>query len=292
MHRSTTVTSQDIPNRPSSALRVAMARAVHQLLDDPVVFDDPYALEVLPSPVQSMLQKDPFQFNEPVMRSLRAAVVARSRYSEDLLLNSRNMDLRQYVILGAGLDTYALRNEDESLVVFEVDLHTTQEQKRKAIGGLSSGANSVRYVPCDLRKDALLPRLVENGLEAQQPVFVAWLGVTPYLTREQIVETLKSLAHLPEGSQIVFDYRVSPERLPPIERAIESHAANLFAQMGEPWLSSFDPEEMSALLSSIGFTLRENLDASAINHRYFARRKDGLQATGAGFRLLHAVRNC
>lgn len=286
------MTSQDIPNRPSSALRVAMARAVHQLLDDPVVFDDPYALEVLPSPVQSMLQKDPFQFNEPVMRSLRAAVVARSRYSEDLLLNSRNMDLRQYVILGAGLDTYALRNEDESLVVFEVDLHTTQEQKRKAIGGLSSGANSVRYVPCDLRKDALLPCLAENGLEAQQPVFVAWLGVTPYLTREQIVETLKSLATLPEGSQIVFDYRVSPEQLPPIERAIESHAANLFAQMGEPWLSSFDPEEMSALLSSIGFTLRENLDASAINHRYFARRKDGLQATGAGFRLLHAVRNC
>ncbi|MDF0732747.1 class I SAM-dependent methyltransferase [Pseudomonas entomophila] len=279
------------PVNLSSALRVAMARAVHQLLDEPRVFEDVYALPVLGERLSASLRDDPFRFNDPVMRTIRAAVVARSVYAEQKLAQGIDGGIRQYVLLGAGLDTYALRQTAPNLTVYEVDLPAALASKRASMQALSVCAQeAARHVPCDLQHEALLTALQAHGFKLDQPAFVSWLGVTPYLGTDRVEQTLEALGQLAPGSQVVFDYRVAPALLSPLEQAMEAHAAELFARMGEPWRSSFEPAQLRRMLEAAGFAWGEDLGSEEINQRYFPRRKDGLQASGGGFRLLHAMR--
>lgn len=274
-----------------SAQRVAIARAVHQLLDEPLVFDDPLALPILGPDTERLVRDDPFQFNDLGARSMRAAIVARSRLVEDELQRAVRAGVTQYVVLGAGLDTFSLRNpyRDAGLRTYEVDHPATQRSKQAMLRQASiSVPESAIFVGVDFEKDALAEKLREAGFRADRPACLSWLGVTVYLEAAAVMQTLAFVAGLPKGSSIVFDYRVRSELLNPMEQMMERFSANMFTAMGEPWKSSFDPAELQRQLGAMGFTDIENLGPEELNARYFARRKDGLQTGGGGFRFVRA----
>jgi methyltransferase (TIGR00027 family) len=273
-----------------SALRVATARAAHQLLDEPIVFVDPVALPVLGKKMEEKVRDDPFQFNDPMSRGMRAAMVVRSRLAEDELALAVAAGVRQYVVLGAGLDTFAFRNlhAGQGLKVFEVDHPSTQVWKQANLAEASIAIpDSMRFVAVDFEKDSLADRLQQAGFRSDQPAYFSWLGVALYLNKEAIFNTLKFVASLPAGSAITFDYLVERSLLQPIERVINEMIAQTFADMGESWISYFKPDELAAELGRIGFGSLADVGAKELNARYLARRKDGLQA-GNGARLMCA----
>jgi methyltransferase (TIGR00027 family) len=195
-----------------TALRVAMQRAAHQLLDEPIVLEDPIALPILGAETEAAMREDPYQYNEPMMRGLRASLVVRSRVAEDELARAVEQGIRQYVVLGAGLDTFAYRNPHKAtgLRVFEVDHPSTQQWKRRCLSdaGISVPDNLV-FAPVDFEHATLAQGLAEAGFHSEQPTCFSWLGVTMYLTEAAIMGTLGFVASLPQGSSICFDYRVA-----------------------------------------------------------------------------------
>ncbi len=277
-----------IPSR--SALRVAKARAAHQLLDEPVAFPDPIALPILGPELEAIVRDNPFQFNDPFGRGMRAALVLRSRLAEDELDKAVQAGVRQYVVLGAGLDTFAFRNPHAAggLKVYEVDHASTQEWKKSLLS--EAGIEippSMQFVPVNFESDTLSDRLQQAGFAADQPAHLSWLGVTLYLTREAVMETLRGVAAMPKGTSITFDYVLPAAMLNPIEKVIREHMANSFAAEGEPWRTFFDPQEMHDELRKMGYSEVQDTGPAELNARYLARRKDGLQA-GNGARLMCA----
>ncbi|MEK8034122.1 class I SAM-dependent methyltransferase [Ideonella sp. DXS29W] len=266
-----------------TAWRVAEQRAVHALLDDPVVHHDPVALTMLGADEAQRLRANPFSCNDPMSRGLRAAVVARSRIAEDELARRVSMGVRQYVVLGAGLDTFAARNVHAAagLKVFEVDHPSTQRWKREALATAGLATPEVVFVPADLERADLMATLAAAGLQLHEPVFVAWLGVTYYLSAAAVRSTLHAIAQSRAGSGIVFDYRVPPMQLNLIERTVIHAVAMQLAAQGEPWRSDFEPDSLVRELQTMGFTDVVDLDGPAINQRCFDRRRDGLHAGNA-----------
>ncbi|VVD31072.1 class I SAM-dependent methyltransferase [Paraburkholderia dioscoreae] len=273
-----------VDTRPpsQSALRVAMLRAAHQLLDEPIILDDPFALQVLGDHISAAVREDRYTFNDPIMRTMRAAVIARSRYAEDMLHAAYARGTRQYVLVGAGLDTFALRNPYPDLRVYEMDLVDTQQWKTD---NLRERPRATDYVSCNVNTESLLDALDRTSFDRTEPALFSWLGVTPYVEETSIRGVLRDVSRLAQGTVIVFDYRVATEALSPLEQAIEAHAAEIFRQMGEPWVASFTPERLQLLLRDCGLTSVEDLGTGEINARYYARRKDGLQSSGGGFRM-------
>ena len=284
----TNIVRQGEPSR--SALRVASLRAAHQLLDEPLVFQDPMALPLLGASSEAALRDDPFALNDPLSRGLRGALVARSRFVEDELLRCVAAGVRQYVLLGAGLDTFAYRNphSDEGLRVFEVDHAGTQRWKRHLLSEAGIGAPpSLTFVPVDFERDDLGGALRQAGFRADQATCVSWMGVTMYLTADAVQRTLGTVAGFAPGSCLCFDYRVPASMLNPIERVINEVLEHQIAALGEPWLSSFDPTQLQGQLLEMGFSSAESATPDDLNVRYFARRKDGLR-TGGGVRIMCA----
>jgi methyltransferase (TIGR00027 family) len=269
-------------SRPSAtAQRVAMRRAAHQLLDDPKVFDDPLALRIIGKESASALQADPRQFEAmPLSPYLRAFVAARSRYAEEELALGVRRGVRQYVILGAGLDTFAYRNPHPEgvLHVFEVDHPTTQAWKRarlKEIGITLPG--DLTFVPVDFETQTLVEGLRGAGYDPSKCTFFSWLGVTEYLTIEAVMATLRSIASAPVGSGVVFDYMISPSLLTPAQRSRFDALAQRVASAGEPWQAFFDPGLLTRDLRAMGFRYVEDKGPEEINATYFKSRKDGLR---------------
>ncbi|HEX5685580.1 MAG TPA: SAM-dependent methyltransferase [Ideonella sp.] len=274
-----------------TAQYVATLRAVHALLDDPIVLDDPVALPLLGAETAAALKEDPFGCNDPMARSLRAGLVARSRVAEDELARRVDAGLRQYVLLGAGLDTFSARNTHaaQGLRVFEVDHASTQRWKREALQAAGLDVGDTAFVSVDFERDDLLQALRGAGLRTDLPVLFAWLGVTMYLTPDAVLKTLAAVGTLPPGSGIVFDYRLPPEQLNPVERVLLDVVAQQIAALGEPWLSSFDPATLKRQLLELGYTHIDDVGSDELNRRYFFRRKDGLQ-TRNGVRIMCAGR--
>ena len=269
-------------SRPSAtAQRVAMRRAAHQLLDDPKVFDDPFAIRVIGKESASALQAEPRHFETtPLSPYLRAFVAARSRYAEDELALGVRRGVRQYVILGAGLDTFAYRNPYPAgvLQVFEVDHPATQAWKRarlKEIGIIPPG--DLTFAPVDFETQILEEGLRGTGYDPHRCTFFSWLGVTEYLTAEAVAATLRFIATAPAGSGIVFDYMVSPSLLDPAQRSRFDELARRVAAAGEPWQSSFDPGLLIKDLRAMGFGHVEDNGPEEINERYFKNRKDRIR---------------
>lgn len=278
--------------RPSTtALMMAIARAVHQLLDEPLVLPDPVALSILGPELERAVREDPYRYNDPMARPMRAAVVARAMVADAELADAARAGVRQCVVLGAGLDTLAWRAPAaaDGMRVFEVDHPATQAWKQELMrqAGLSM-PHGATAVPADLQQASLQHVLEGAGFRGDQPACFVWLGVTPYLTDAAIDGTLRHVASLPAGTRIVFDYRVDASVLPPFERLMAAHMAEQVAALGEPWLSGFVPAQLVQRLTAMGFTGVTDLDAPALNARYFARRKDGLQTAGGGLRVLCA----
>ncbi|HKX41767.1 MAG TPA: class I SAM-dependent methyltransferase [Burkholderiaceae bacterium] len=286
----TNIVRQGEPSR--SALTVASLRAVHQLLDEPSVFIDPIALPLLGASAEAALRDDPFVLNDPMSRGLRGALVARSRFVEDELARCVAAGVRQYVLLGAGLDTFAYRNPYSSagLRVFEVDHPGTQRWKRQLLAEASIEApSSLTFVPVDFERDELAGALRQAGFRADQPACVSWMGVTMYLTADAVLATLGTVAGFAAGSCLCFDYRVPVTMLNPVERAVSEVIEQQIAALGEPWLSTFDPAQLQRQLLELGFRSAESATADDLNQRYFARRKDGLR-TGGGVRIMCATK--
>jgi methyltransferase (TIGR00027 family) len=286
----TNIVRQGEPSR--SALGVASLRAVHQLLDEPLVLHDPIALPLLGAAPEAALRNDPFALNDPMSRGLRAALVARSRFVEDELGRCVAAGVRQYVVVGAGLDTFAYRNpyREEGLRVFEVDHPGTQHWKRRLLAEAGIGVpESLAFVPADFERDDLGRALRQAGFRADEAACVGWMGVTMYLTAEAVAATLRTVAGFAVGSRLCFDYRVPATLLDPVERAIGEVLEQRLAAMGEPWLSAFDPAALQRQLLELGFATAESATPEDLNARYFARRKDGLR-TGRAVRLMCASR--
>lgn len=282
-----------LPACPSpSALRVASARAVHQLLDEPRVLDDPFALAVLGPASASDLLSDPYAHNSVPARSMRAGIVARSRFAEDRLLSAVQAGTRQYAVVGAGLDTWALRAAATlpAVDVYEIDQSGMQTWKQQTFS--SNGwerPSGLHWVTADLRQISITDALAGAGANLAEPIAVSILGVLVYLEQRDLERTVLSLDRLAPGSTLVLDYRLADEHLPPMERMMMGATAQVMAAGGEPWCSSADPGLMRELLTSAGFRVEEDLDTADFNARYYARRRDGLQIAGGGFRYLSAV---
>lgn len=275
--------------RPSrTALAVALLRAAHQVLDTPVVFADPVALPILGPDAERRIRADEARLRQPPARFLRAALVARSRHAEEGLAAAVGQGVGQYVLLGAGLDTFAYRNPHPDLRVIEVDHPATQAWKREMLrhAGVVPPAG-VTFAPLDLERDTLSTGLTHAGFDWDRPAFFAWLGVTMYLTRDAVMDTLRLIAGLPAGSGIVFDYSLPADRLSPGQRPIFQAMLDRAAAEGEPWRSFFTPDSLLPDLRALGFTTVEDSGASELNPRYFAHRADGL-ALGGVSRLVHA----
>jgi methyltransferase (TIGR00027 family) len=273
-----------------SALKVAAMRAAHQLLDEPNVLDDPIALPILGPKTEASLRDNPFTLNDPISRFVRAGLVIRSKLAEDELSHSVVSGIKQYVVLGAGLDTFAYRNPytDIGLRVFEVDHLSTQVWKRKALEEASIKVpDSMTFVPVDFERSTLAEGLRQSGFQMDQPAFFSWLGVTLYLTKEAVFDTLRFVASLPKGSTIVFDYLIPVSMLNPLERVIREFVREQIVGSGEPWKSNFDPAELREKVLGLGFASVETFGADELNLRYLARRKDGLQ-TSPSFRVASA----
>src|ERR1700722_824564 len=184
---------QAIPSK--TALRVALRRAAHQIHDSPVVFDDPIAVALLGPAYAEELRRTPLRDDRPFSIALRAFLVARSRYAEDNLRKAVEAGVEQYVLLGAGLDTFAYRNSFAKLRVFEVDHPATQQWKRELLQRNHIAIpDSIVYTPVDFERHSLPEQLGFAGFDSQAPVFFAWLGVVPYLTLEAFRSTVSFLS--------------------------------------------------------------------------------------------------
>ncbi|HWZ50384.1 MAG TPA: class I SAM-dependent methyltransferase [Granulicella sp.] len=289
-----------IPSR--SALRVALRRAAHQIYDPPpLVFPDPLAVPILGGERGEhgeALRKTATKLHKPHSVALRAFLVARSRYAEDTLAQAVHHGVTQYVLLGAGLDTFAHRNPHPNLRVFEVDHPATQAWKQE----LLTGANlptppRLTFVPLDLEdfeRESLPQRLHVSGFDPTQPTFFAWLGVVPYLTLEAFRSTIAFIAAQPPGSGVVFDYGLPRAALPPHEQLARDSLAARVLQSGEPFQLFFTPAEVASELSPplAAFTRIEDLGTPEINARYFPHHQQSpqphLQLRGSSTRLLTA----
>ncbi|MDB5106351.1 MAG: hypothetical protein JWP91_4040 [Fibrobacteres bacterium] len=274
----------------NTAVRVALWRALHVEADAPPhVFEDAVGLEIA-APEEGWRNRPDMS---PFTRAFRASIVARARYLEDLVAEQAALGVGQYVILGAGLDTFAQRRPElaSRMPVFEIDQPGPQAWKRQRLIDLGLGIPPyLRLVPVDFEAgDLWWERLVTAGFDSAKPTVVASTGVSMYLTREAIMATLRQIAALAPGSTLVMSFLLpiemtDPEVRPGMERAAAGAKAN-----GTPFLSFFMPDEMLALAREAGFREVRHVSAAALGDRYFSGRTDGLRPPNNSEELLVAT---
>ena len=276
-------------DRPSkTAFRVALRRAAHQVLDEPRVLEDPYAMAIVGATAEELRTSPKSQGR--LARAMRAFMAVRSRYAEDELAHAVAGGIRQYVVLGAGLDTFAYRNPFPELRVFEVDHPATQGWKRRRLEeGRIAISESMTFAPVDFENQTLIDGLARAGFAADQPAFFSWLGVVPYLTRSAAMETFRFVGSLPAGSGLVFDYALPPEALNLVQRLALKALSDRVAAAGEPFRTFFEPAALMSELRPMGFRSFEDLATAEINARYFSGRSDGLRVSGGIGRLMKAA---
>jgi methyltransferase (TIGR00027 family) len=268
-------------NKPSmTAWRSAVRRAAHQVWDDPIVFRDPLALKIVGPKEEAALRKADPRAQSQVARTIRAFMVARSRFTEDALAEARARGVRQYVVMGAGLDTSPCREAAQGMRVFEIDHPATQVWKRARLAETGIAVpDSVTFVPVDFARQTLGDTLPPAGWDARQPTFFSWLGVTAYLKPEAVMGTLGFVAGCPRGSEIVFDVSTPSSHVTPLERLERFAVALKIALSGEPNGTRFDPSVLAAELRTRGFSRVESFTGGQINARYFEGRADKLMVS-------------
>lgn len=275
-----------IANTPSrTALGVALRRAAHQVLDTPRVLDDPLALTIVGADRNPHLRAEMLHREGGVTAPfVRAFMAVRSRLAEDELEAAVARGVRQYVVLGAGLDTFAYRQPASAvgLSIFEIDHPDTQRWKLEKLreARVAVPAN-VTHIPADLSRRTLRETLADVGIGVGQPTFFAWLGVSMYLERDAVIATLADIRAAAGGrGGVVFDYIADPARLPLRHRAVFDRYAEGVRNLGEPWISFFVSDALANDLHALGFTSVSDLDGDELNRRYFAGRTDGLRVAG------------
>jgi methyltransferase (TIGR00027 family) len=268
-----------------TALGVAGLRAAHQVLDHAAIFTDPLALRILGADAEAMVRDAETDIGR---QRLRWFIAIRTRIAEDALAAVQN-GVRQLVVLGAGLDTYAYRAPpSDDLRIFEVDHPLTQAWKRERLADAAIATPAtLRFVPVDFEREALADSLAAAGFDPAQQTFFSWLGVVPYLTEQAVFATLGFIAGLPGGAHVVFDY-VNPTAsiVEESRRAAHEALAARVAALGETIQCHFDSETLRARLAELGFRDVEDLGPGQIAQRFFPGR---VTASGGGAHVLRAT---
>ncbi|MCX5384697.1 class I SAM-dependent methyltransferase [Streptomyces sp. NBC_00083] len=263
----------------STAVRVALWRALHVQVDPPPhVFDDEIGLQ-LAAPDGGWRRRP--DMDPRTTSGFRAAIVSRARFIEDLIAERIDHGVTQYVILGAGLDTFAQRRPEIAarLRVFEIDQPGTQTWKRRRLIELGYGIPDwLRLVPVDFEAGGdWWKELANSGFDPGRPTAVVSTGVTMYLTKETTAATLRRLADLAPGSTLAMTFMLPTELIDDADRpALESTKPQARAA-GTPFISFYTPQEMLALARDAGFKDAQHVSGAALADRYFADRTDGLR---------------
>lgn len=281
---------RDQPSR--TAQGVALRRAAHQLREQPPVFRDPVALRIIGPELEAAVREAVAQPDQAGSRGMRLFLSIRSRVAEDELARAVERGVRQYVVLGAGLDTFAYRNPYADLRVFEVDHPATQELKRGFLRRADIALPpSLAFAPVDFSRETFIEALVRAGYDASAPAFYSWLGVTQYLPTDVTLDTLRRIATLSDRSAIVFDYSRPRSSLDASHHAAFDALAERVAQAGEPFVGFFDSIELANALRQMGYRTIEDLGADELNARYLRARGDGLELKGRTGRIMCARRD-
>ena len=268
------------PTAPDhTAVRVALWRAMHVQIDaSPHVLVDEIGLHLV-APDESWRQRP--DMHPQGTRGHRAAIVGRARFIEDLVQEQVRKGVSQYVVLGAGLDTFAQRRPDvaSKLRVFEIDKPETQEWKRRRLMEFGLGIpNNLQLVPVDFEAgDSWWEKLAMNGFNVSQPAVVASTGVSMYLTKEANIATLRQIAALAPGSTLAMTFLLPLDLVDPEERSQHEMVYERARAAGTPFVSFFRPPEILALAREAGFRDVRHISRSDIVQRYFVGRTDGLQ---------------
>ncbi len=251
-----------------TALGAAGHRAAHQALERGIVFADPLALAILGEDAAEAIA---LARQQPERRGLRLFIAMRSRFAEDSAKAAIDYGVRQILVLGAGLDTFAYRLEGPAdLKVFELDHPATQRDKRRRLARAGVGEPPhVAFVAHDFERGSMTSALEAGGLDTARRAFVLWLGVTFYLTEEAVFATLGELARFPGGVEVVFDYANPPHTIEEGRvRGFHDELAARVAASGEPFRCHLDTGALHRRARDLGFADIEDLDRAALVARY------------------------
>src|SRR5947209_1638529 len=264
---------------PDTGLYSASQRAAHLILDNSKIFEDPLALRIIGAETESKLRLSLAQFQQPAVRALRAAMMVRNRYAEDELVRSIQRGVRQYVSLGAGLDTFAYRNPFPLLRVFEVDHPATQAWKRSCLEKATIPIPaSVTYVSVDFERQMITDALRQSGFKSDELTFVSFIGVVRYLSRETVISALTSIvSSMRAGSEVVFDFAPPPSHLERLREFTDEIIVNWRSKNNGFRPTYFDPAPLTRDLRRIGFADVQLFGPKEMNARYCKDRTDGLR---------------
>jgi methyltransferase (TIGR00027 family) len=275
------------PNEPSrTALMIARQRAAHQVLDHGSILDDPFAMTILREDEKEVLR---FANAHPLASIGRLLTASRSRIAEDALSRAVERGVRQIVVLGAGLDTFALRNPHgaRQIRIYEVDHPATQAWKLERLAEARiAPPPCLILVPVDFERDDVGEKLAAAGFQQNSPAFFTWLGVVPYLTQDAIGRSLDYMSSI-QDSEVVFDYIEPPEAFSEELRQLETERTEQLKKIGERSVSRFEPAGIRVMLRSHGFCDIEDINFQQIASK-FGRAVQGLAPGHAGFHVVHA----
>jgi methyltransferase (TIGR00027 family) len=254
-----------------TALATSLMRAAHTRLDPHPLIDDSWGDRLVPETAKRAMASSDAKLDELLMRSRPYAnVIMRTRFAEDALQAAVSRGVRQYVLIGAGFDSFCLRRPAfaANLQIFEIDFPATQTLKTAQIDTCDIALpDTVHFIAADLSTESVAAALARSPFETRQLTFFSWLGVTMYLTREANLATLRSVASCsPAGSEVVFTYL--DERLFQARSESFRELEQRVAALGEPFLSGFDPAQLAADLRDCGLDLLEDLNGKEAAARY------------------------
>jgi methyltransferase (TIGR00027 family) len=273
----------------STAVRTALWRALHVELDapPPVLFDT-IGLQLADPDPDWRSRGD---MHPDGTRAFRASIVARARYLDDLVIERAAVGVGQYVILGAGLDTFAQRNPGVAVRIFEVDQPGTQEWKRRRLTeiGYPPGEN-LRFVSVDFENgDAFPDALRANGFDADRPASVSSTGVSMYLTKDATEATLRQIAAMDDGSVLAMTFMLPVDLVDVAERPMQEAVEAAAAGSGTPFVSHYTPDEISQMCRAAGFSSVQHVSPEYLTGHYFAGRTDGLRPRSAEHLIVATV---
>jgi len=269
----------------STAVRTALWRALHAEVDaKPHILEDETGLKLI-APPDDWQQRPDMKFT----KRLRASIVARARFIEDLIIEQSKQGISQYVILGAGLDTFAQRRPDiaSKLQIYEIDQPGTLEWKQQRLNESGFGIpGSLHFVPVDFETSSWWKELLKAGFDISKPAVVACTGVTLYLTKEAIISTLNQIAKLAQCSKLAMTFYLPINLLDEEDKPMQKIAEKGAREAGTPFVSFFAPNEILDLAREAGFKEAKTISTKDMEELYFKNRSDNLlPASGEVFLL-------
>lgn len=288
-------------NPSGTAFMMAFLRGFHAVYDNTKIFNDSLAYDLLPEEVREAFTQHLIKSAAEIapelakectdtetslrlaVRTMAGPVLARARFVEERLEEAIQKGISQYIILGAGFDTFAYRRLDLAgrLQIFELDLPPTQEIKRQLLGRLNlQKPDYLHYIAVDFTKESLTSVLSESKYDPGQLSFFSWMGVTHYLPLEAVLDTLKAIESISRGgSEIVFDYYDKSAFDPDKTSNRIKYIMNITKNIGETIITGFEPSKLSMKLAPLGLRLLDNLGPEEIQQRYFKGNNEGYAAS-------------